>query len=495
MNRTYNDALEHLTLLQSNRSITNLFTPSPKTADLNNLAIPEVEAWFGRAGHTPVDLARLRCIHVAGTKGKGSVCAYVSSILRQYPSEAGKVGLFTSPHLVSVRERIVLNGQPISQELFAKYFFEVWDTLSQAAAEAGEKIPAELGGIDGPRTKPFYFRFLLIMAIHVFLREGIKSAVIECGIGGEYDATNILPPEAVSASVVAQLGIDHVNMLGDTVEKIAWHKAGIFKKNVPAFTRKLDAQPSVMEVLRNRAEEKSTKLVEIDDADIDAWGGASGCRLAGDFQKYNQALSIAAARAHLGLENDMGQSVLDDLPEPFLEGLRTAQLRGRHERIQENNIEWFLDGAHTSDSLEQVGQWFAKEALSGSSVNLLVFNQQERDASALLTELLRVIKDKSGNQSSEIFEHAIFSRNDQFPAVDGSEPRDLGVQTNAAKAMEGFSESTEISIFDNIEAAAAKIRGIATAPETAGKKLHVLGTGSLYLVGGLLRAIEPDSLL
>ncbi|KAK0745773.1 Mur ligase [Schizothecium vesticola] len=153
------------------------------------------------AGYTPASLAAsgLRCVHVAGTKGKGSVSALVASILRQYrpPTITGPVGLYTSPHLVSPRERIVLDGAPISRDKFTRYFYEVWDRFE--GVEAG---------------KPHYFRFLTILAFHTFSSEGVRDAVVECGIGGEYDATNVLAPEGTSAAVVTQLGVDHERMLG-----------------------------------------------------------------------------------------------------------------------------------------------------------------------------------------------------------------------------------------------------------------------------------------
>jgi folylpolyglutamate synthase len=493
MNRTYSGALALLNQLQSNRTITSLFTAATPAVDLNARAIPEMHAWLRRAGYEASDLKRLRCIHVAGTKGKGSVCAYATSVLMRYRSPSSPVvGTYTSPHLVTVRERIALDGVPISQSMFTQYFFEVWDRFTRAAEQAGEVVAASEGGLEGPATKPFYFRFLTILAWHVFLSEGVRSAVIECGIGGEFDATNVLPADAVSAAVVTQLGIDHVNMLGDTVEKIAWHKAGVFKKDVPAFTRRLDENPAVMKVLRERAEEKSALLYEILDEDVEGWGGVDG-RLKGAFQRYNQALAVAAVRKHLGMEWEEGKSPLDDLPAEFALGLREAHLRGRHEVIRYENADWFLDGAHTSDSLERVGNWFADQ-LGDDTVRILIFNQQERDAATLLTDLLEAIQGYAGRGSQPIFQHGLFARNDQTASGVDEPPRDLSVQVKAAEAMASFSLSTETAVFDNIEAVVAEVGRIARGAEQSGRRVKILGTGSLYLVGGLLRALEPGGL-
>ena len=187
----------------------------------------------------PKDLDQIHAIHVAGTKGKGSTSAFISSILSQYLSSDSnttdttgkrklrKIGLYTSPHLRFVRERIKINNEPLSEAKFAQYFFEVWDRLGAAASAAGQ--PA-----DAPGTRPVYFRYLTLMAFHAYISEGVDTAVIECGIGGEYDSTNILVKPAVTA--VTSLGIDHVGMLGGTLTEIAWHKAGIFKQAVSMAT-------------------------------------------------------------------------------------------------------------------------------------------------------------------------------------------------------------------------------------------------------------------
>lgn len=494
---SYDNALHLLSLLQSNKTVTNLFTTAPASKDLNALAIPEVIAWLARAGiHASTDLARLRCVHVAGTKGKGSVCAFTTSILRQYPSVAGKVGTYTSPHLVSVRERICLDGEPISQDLFAKYFFEVWNRLSDAARAAGDVPPEgdELG-VDGASTKPFYFRFLTILAFHAFLREGVKSAVIECGIGGEYDSTNVLPAEAVTASVVTQLGIDHVAMLGDTLEKIAWNKAGIFKEGVPAFTRKLDDQDTVMRVLRDRAEEKGTQLVEIDDEDVEQWQGVLDANLEGTFQKSNMALAVAITRQHLealGEKFDGNSLGLSDTPEPILRGLKAASLRGRCETISQDRIQWYIDGAHTDDSLHQVGKWFASKIKDKDTIRVLIFNQQDRDSVKLLQSLLNSIQDEVKIDNRKIFHHAFFPTNQPYTLSGGSK-QDLTVQRKNCDVIRQFSPFTTALASDCVSMALDMAKNIVDASKKSKDncKVQVLITGSFNLIGPALKLLEP----
>ncbi|RYP28619.1 hypothetical protein DL766_005772 [Monosporascus sp. MC13-8B] len=528
MERTYEAALARLSSLQSNLAATSLFSkprpappPSssssaasrPSTQDLNALAIPEMLAWLQRANITPRDLVKLKCIHVAGTKGKGSVCAFLTAILT-HPTvrpRAGRVGTYTSPHLVSVRERIQLDGEPISRELFARYFFEVWDAFTASArAELASSSSSPLSEeeLQGPATKPFYFRFLTILALHAFLREGVASAVVECGIGGEYDATNVLPAEAVTAAVVAQLGIDHVGMLGGTAPEIAWHKAGVCKEGRRCFTRSLEGGDGeeVMRVLRRRAAEKGAELVEVDDAAVLRWGGvrsAEAGSLEGEFQKFNQALAVGAALEHLRvLENSSeplsptADSWLRDLPPGFAEGLQSARLKGRCETHVQDDVTWLIDGAHTAESLEEVARWFAsKRKMLAISRWVLVFNQQERDAAKMLHGLVQSINRFSAGKPKSVFSHAIFTRNDLQRRGDGEPEPDLSVQRAAAEAMRAVSRETEteISVVDNVGEAVDRVRTLDEAARQDGGRVGVLATGSLHLVGALFRVLEPES--
>ncbi|KEY65165.1 hypothetical protein S7711_04256 [Stachybotrys chartarum IBT 7711] len=475
--RGYSEALQKLSELQSNRSTTQLFDGTPKP-DLNAAALPEMGAWLRRAGYDADALARIRHIHVAGTKGKGSVCAQATALLEQH----GAVGTYTSPHLVSPRERIAIGGKPVGQGVFARAFFEIWDRFTEAASREGARAEEA----ESAATKPFYFRFLTILAWHIFLTRNIRTVVMECGIGGEYDATNILPAQAVSAAVISQLGVDHVAMLGDTVEQIAWHKAGIIKPGIRAFTRKLDDQPRVMEVLRRRAAERGGELVEVPDDLVRSWGGVQG-GLRGDFQKYNQALAMLAVREHLGLDSSPLAS-LRKVPKATEASLRSAKLRGRCEVLSDGYVKWHLDGAHTKDSLEEVARWFAGE-LGAEEQAVLVFNQQERDASELLAGFLDALKRLTGR--GDVFLHAVFTTNDVGKPVAG-EDRDVAVQDKTARVMESMMPGCTTAVKDNIRDAVTEVRMQTT---WGCKKPKALVTGSLHLVGGVLRVLEPDSLL
>jgi folylpolyglutamate synthase len=225
--------------------------------------------------------------------------------------------------------------------MFAKYFFEVWNKLSSS----------------GDGSKPVYFRFLTLMAFHAFLQEGVDSAVIECGIGGEYDSTNIISSPTVTA--ITALSIDHVGMLGETLPEIAWHKAGIFKAGAVAYT--VPQLDSAMKVLSERAQDKGVELLVVQRyAAIE--NGEIKLGLEGDFQKSNASLAVAVAAAHLhmmGVANLPDTRTAQQLPAEFCKGLELVKWPGRCDLRQQGLVSWCLDGAHTLDSVKVAGQWFA----------------------------------------------------------------------------------------------------------------------------------------
>lgn len=202
-------------------------------------SLEKTRYYLSLIGIEPEELNQLRVVHVAGTKGKGSTCAFVESILRHC---GYKTGFYSSPHLVVARERIRLDGIPISEEKFAHYFTFVYNQIRE------KKSP------DVPM--PAYFNFMTVMAFHIFLMEKVDVAVLEVGIGGEYDCTNVVPKPIVTG--VTSLDLDHTKLLGEKIEQIAWQKAGIFKENVAAFTVKQNEK--AMQVLRQRANEKNASL-------------------------------------------------------------------------------------------------------------------------------------------------------------------------------------------------------------------------------------------
>lgn len=181
-------------------------------------------------------------VHVAGTNGKGSVCAFLSSILQQ----AGyRVGLFTSPHLVRMNERFQINQTPISDEDFLAVFSQVQDTVQD--------------GIQNGLTHPNYFEFLFLMAVCWYEKEKPDYVIYETGLGGRLDATNVLQP---CLTILTSIGMDHMQYLGDTLEQIAGEKAGILKAGVPCIY--LYQQDVTANVIAERAAELGCPLIPVE---------------------------------------------------------------------------------------------------------------------------------------------------------------------------------------------------------------------------------------
>ena len=175
---------------------------------------------------------KIKTIHIAGTNGKGSTSHMLAAILQ----EAGyKTGLYTSPHLKDFRERIKTNGEMVNREFVVEFTREI------------EPLIMEL--------QPSFFEITVAMAFSFFVMENVEVAVIETGLGGRLDSTNIITPEV---SVITNIGYDHMNMLGDTLEKIAVEKAGIIKKGVPVVIG--EALPETLPVFQQKAQEMSAPI-------------------------------------------------------------------------------------------------------------------------------------------------------------------------------------------------------------------------------------------
>jgi dihydrofolate synthase/folylpolyglutamate synthase len=271
---------------------------------------------------------RCRFVHVAGTNGKGSTCAMIESGLRA----AGlRTGLFTSPHLEEPAERIRLDGQPVSAADFAAAF----DHVHLAVEEL-----LEAGRIDLHTT---YFETVTAMALDVFARTARDWIVLEVGLGGRLDATNVVRPEL---AVVTPIDFDHEAFLGHALESIAAEKAGILKPGVPAVFA--CQRPEAARVLDERARALGIPVdrvsgISVEDLELDARGSTFRiacprplrirCPLAGEHQVTNAA-TAAAALMRLGVPGRAIES-----------GIAGARWPGRLERVSENP-EIILDGAH-----------------------------------------------------------------------------------------------------------------------------------------------------
>ncbi|KAI4097655.1 MAG: hypothetical protein LQ339_006700 [Xanthoria mediterranea] len=520
MARTYGDAVAALNTLQTNAAAID----AAVKADPNNSVhlIPEMIQWCRWAGYEPADLDNLRPIHIAGTKGKGSTSAFISSILAQYtpsPSQPkplfNKIGLYTSPHLRFVRERIRINNEPLSEELFAKYFWETWDKLEESARAQGKPTDKT--------AKPSYFRFLTLMAFHTYIREKVDTAIIECGIGGEYDCTNVIPNPSVTG--ITSLGIDHVQLLGNTIEEIAWHKAGIMKEGAPAYT--VPQPPAAQDVLERRAVEKSVHLSTVQHNPLLE---NIQLGLSAPFQHSNASLAIVLAATLLqSFSYPLPSLFPSNLPPEFIRGLKQVRWPGRCEIRRETGIAWHLDSAHTLESIHLAASWFASEALPPSPSSppqpqqdtlqppppspsnntktpprILLFNQQTRDASSLARALFSTLS--TTLSTPHPFTHAVFCTNLTFKEsgyrpdlisinTDKAKVQALGVQRGLRDAWRELDGECAVEVKGSIEEAVGWVRGIAEMERGGeggkrGEEVKCLVTGSLHLVGGFLEVFE-----
>eukprot|EP00894_Picocystis_sp_ML_P004192 jgi/Pico_ML_1/54709/g583.t2 len=420
----------------------------------------------------PERYADLRVVHVAGTKGKGSVCAMVESILR---CTGRRTGMYTSPHLLDVRERIRIDGQPVSEEQFAQRFWHCWHTIKDAAPEGG--VPA-------------LFRFLTLVAMHTFAEQGVDATVLEVGLGGRLDATNIVPAPTVCG--VATIGFDHMELLGHTLSAIATEKAGILKPGVPAYT--VPQEKEAMEALQRVADAVQAPLhvakpLESYLRDPEVGGGSFHgvpIGLQGNHQRVNASLAVSLCHAW---EERNGTSTASAtrrcqllaagvLPREYEEGLRQASWPGRSQVVQESeDITYYLDGAHTAESMDACAQWFA-DATSQVDVQRALFVAPDSSVTTLTTPSASM---KTPTSTWERHLQATWEilRDKHPPPPPPKVPWPVEDRQN----------TTHSAVVPSVAMAMEWIRNypVQGRPPT---HLQVLVTGSLYLVGDALRVLR-----
>ncbi len=282
-----------------------------------NLSLERIEAVTKLLGN-PQD--KFKIIHIAGTNGKGSVCAIIANILKH---GGYKTGLYTSPHLVNYTERIKINGNEISKADFSKYISEICTLAEKNNINLTE------------------FEILTAAAFKYFADNNIDYAVIETGLGGRFDATNVIKSPLLS--IITSISFDHTDRLGNTIEQIAGEKAGIIKENSIVIVSK---DNKGYEVIKKTAQEKHSKLITVNKDIETAFENGNNYAiinenkypfpLLGLYQKKNLALALCA----INYINNITENAV-------IEGLKTLKWSARLEYKKDKNL--LIDGAHNPD--------------------------------------------------------------------------------------------------------------------------------------------------
>jgi len=373
---------------------------------------------------------KLRFIHVAGTNGKGSTCAMLESI---YRAAGLRVGLFTSPHLVSFRERIQVNRQLIPESELTRLVEEIRPLLKQFPADNHLTL----------------FEVVTVMALKFFAEQKCDLVIWETGLGGRLDATNIVTP---LASVITNIAFDHQQWLGDTLEKIAAEKAGIIKPGVPVVTA--TEYLSALAVIEKVAREKNAPLTKVNSGFAIQ---GSELSLLGEHQKLNAALALATV--------DILQDQIHVTAEKIRAGLAVVNWPGRLQLVEmPAGRKLLLDGAHN---------------VAGAETLRATLTKQFADTRPLL--IFGALADKNWPDICRVLA-PLAAKVVTVPVASG--------RTADARAL------AEVFNSANPAAKAVAVENLAVALNASKDEPFVIITGSLYLVGEALERLglaPPDT--
>ncbi len=390
-----------------------------------------------------------KTIHLAGSKGKGSTAMFIASALN---TTGEKTGLYSSPHISDYRERISLGGHFFNDSLYIETAIEIAEGIKSFILE--EKTGSE---------EPTTFELLTLMAFLIFKKAGCTWAVIETGIGGRLDATNVIMPEA---SVITHIEMEHADILGDTIEKIASEKAGIIKFKTPVFSGKQLESPST--VIKEKAQTMKASLITLNERienieiSVSEIGTEVSFIMATNEKNHFNLTTIGAVQAENAL---LAWLVLLELLQPdisvknlLIEGINKAKLPGRFEIISKHGINLVFDGAHTPVSINRLLEsWNSIFKRKGTLIFGSVADKNPTDMAKLL---------------APHFDNIIISTPGTFKE---SYPMEV------YKIFKIYSDTVEL-ILDPAEA-------YNKALELAGSKFPVLVTGSFYMVSEIRKLV------
>jgi len=417
----------------------------PKFTKKNTLE--NTRAVLEKMGHPE---RRMKLIHVAGTNGKGSVCAYLSSILN---TAGKKVGLFTSPHLVDINERFQMNEEVISNEIFLEGFEFVMDAVHVLLEERPQTF-----------SHPTFFELLFLMAVYIFEKYGMEYAILETGLGGRFDATNAI--EKPMVCVITSISLDHTEYLGDTYSLIAGEKAGIIKEGCPVVydgTRR-----DVEDVILKKAEEMHAKAYAIRP---DMYKILMNTQKTIDFSietgYYEPMDAVITSVAEYQIMNAMEAVTAAKIlnigltKQDIHKGLANMRWQGRMETVLPGVI---LDGAHNDSGVEEFLKT-AKKLEKDAKVTLLFSCVKEKDYRKMIKEICEGLS----------FDSVVVTQVESERMVSASELAEI------------FQEYTDRPV--------EAIPSIQSAFETALARKEdgiLFCVGSLYLVGSLKNLLRSE---
>ncbi len=399
-----------------------------------------------------------RAVHIAGSKGKGSTAAITARILKEL---GYKTGMFTSPHLITYKERITLSGDFFPDDVYIRNTELIKEML-------------ECGKLTGKMGQPTTFELLTLLAFLIFKEQGCRWAVLETGMGGRLDATNLIVPEV---SIITPIELEHCDVLGDTLEKIAFEKAGIIKQGVPAVVQ--HQRPEALEVLRRRAEELKSTFIYADDhikiedlrlgpegstftLSMDGREYGIATNLTGDFQCDNIASSLLAL-SRIMPDIDMHKT---------LNALKNIPLEGRME-IAGTEPPVVVDGSHTAYSIQRLLDSCKK--IFGTGGVLVFGSVKGKNYQAMLDLLV------------PCFDEVIISEPQGFKETD------VKAVYNYAKSLCDAGQRYGKPLYLESVPEKALELALSKASEIGGKK-PVVVTGSFYLAGAIKKYLLERSI-
>ena len=429
MMHTYNEAVAYLLDIPK-------FTKNKDNQNLRRI--------LDRMGNPDRDI---KIIHVAGTNGKGSTCSFINSIL----VSAGKnVGMFTSPHLVKINERIKINSRDISDEKFLEAFISVKEIVDKVIEEGGEH--------------PSFFEYIFLVGIKALSDAKVEYGIFEVGLGGRLDATNVI--EKPEVSIIASVSMDHMEILGESIEEIAKEKAGIIKKDVPVVY--YGQVEEVERIVSQKIEEIGTKGICVKNSDIKILSKTNKAidfcfansydknecfeiPFVVEYQTRNAALAISAIKL---LESDITDDVIKT-------GLKNTVWAGRMELVSERT---YIDGAHNYDGVLQFKEF----------VNELM---ERQDAETYI--LFSVVKEKEYYQMMNLIEE--IDRCKGFLVAPVMNARAAAVEDMASYLRKS---GKEVHCFDDLSEA------YDYGQKLIKEKDYLFCVGSLYMVGEIKAHLE-----